>query len=99
MNFQVVQQFLKKKERYIYCKSTIKPPEGFFFQAHLRREGRGFIETGGLFEKWGRGLFHLEETMVSVLYKKLEYKVEKVKCKKVGGLAVKDQNQIWTSGW
>ena len=41
-----------------------------------------------------RGLFHLEETIVSVLHKELEYKVEKLKCKKVGGHAVRDQNQI-----
>ena len=30
-----------------------------------------------------RGLFHLEKTMVSVLQKELEYKVEKLKIKKV----------------
>ena len=55
--------------------------------------GRGLIETGGLFEKGGV-LFNLEETMVSVLHKELEYKVEKLKCKKVGGHAAEDQNQI-----
>ena len=32
--------------------------------------------------------------MVSVLHKELEYKVEKLKCKKVGGNAAEDQNQI-----
>ena len=41
----------------------------------------GLIETGGLFEGWG-GLFNLEKTMVSVLHKELEYKVEKLKNKK-----------------
>ena len=35
--------------------------------------------------------------MVSVLYKELEYKVEKLKYKKVGGHAVEDQKQIRTS--
>ena len=30
---------------------------------------------------WGRGLFDLEMTMVSVLHKELEYKVEKLKYK------------------
>ena len=39
------------------------------------------------------GLFNLEVTMVSVLHKELEYKEEKLKCKKVGGHAA------WTSGW
>ena len=35
---------------------------------------------GGLFERGG--LFNLETTMVSVLQKRLEYKVEKLKYKK-----------------
>ena len=37
--------------------------------------------------------------MVSVLYKELEYKVEKLqeKVQEVGGHTVEDQNQIWTS--
>ena len=38
------------------------------------------IQTGGLFERGG--LFNLETTMVSVLHKELEYKVEKLKYKK-----------------
>ena len=37
--------------------------------------------------------------MVSVLHKEVGYKVEKLKNKKVGGHAPKDQNQIWTSSW
>ena len=37
--------------------------------------------------------------MVSVLQKELEYSVEKLKNKKVGGHAAKDQNQIRTSSW
>ena len=37
--------------------------------------------------------------MVSVLYKELEYKVEKLKYKEVGGHAVEDQNKIRTSSW
>ena len=41
----------------------------------------GWIETGGLFETGG-GLFNLEKTMVSVLHKELDYKVEKLKNKK-----------------
>ena len=46
------------------------------FQGHLRG---GLIETGGLSK--------LENMMVSVLRKELEYKVEKIKYKKVGGHA------------
>ena len=38
--------------------------------------------------------FNLEKTMVTVLLKEPEYNVEKLKCKKVGGHAVEDQNQI-----
>ena len=38
----------------------------------------GLIEMGGLFERGG-SLFNLETTMVSVLHKELEYKVEKLK--------------------
>ena len=45
------------------------------------------------------GLFNLEKTMVSVLHKELEYKVEKLKNKKVGGHAAEDQNQIRTYSW
>ena len=57
----------------------------------LNRHGRGVFER--------RGLFHLEETMVSVLHKELEFKVEKVKYNKVGCHVAKDQNQIQTSSW
>ena len=51
--------------------------------------------------RWGggelidtEGLFNLETTMVSVLHKELENKVEKLfdKCKKVLGHAAEDQN-------
>ena len=55
-------------------------------------------KTGALFERGG-GLFNLEKTMVSVLHKELEYKVKKLKNKKVGGHAAEDQNQIRTSSW
>ena len=52
---------------------------------------------GGLFER--RDLFNLEKTMESVPHKELEYKVEKLKNKKVGGHAAEDQNQTRTSSW
>ena len=35
-------------------------------------------------------MFNLAKTMVSVLHKELEYKVEKLKYKKVGGHATND---------
>ena len=47
----------------------------------------------------GGGLINLEQTMVSVLHKELEYKVEKLNYEKVGGHAAADQNQIQTSSW
>ena len=37
--------------------------------------------------------------MVSFLHKEIEYEVEKLKYKKVGGHATEDQNQIRTSRW
>ena len=44
-------------------------------------------------------LIQLETTMVSVLHKELEYKLEKVKNKKFLCHAAEDQNQIRTSSW
>ena len=55
------------------------------------------MKKGGLFE-W-EGLFHLATMMVSVLLKELEFKVENLKYKKVGGHAAEDQKQIPTSSW
>ena len=42
----------------------------YLFQAHLRGGG-GLYRDGSLFERGG--LFNLEQTMVSVLHKELEY--------------------------
>ena len=53
------------------------------------------IETGGLFE-WGvgeGGLFNLDTMMVSVLYKELEYEVEKLKYKKVEVMQQRIKNE------
>jgi len=44
-------------------------------------------------------LFDLARTMLSVIDKELECKVEKLKHKKVGGHAAEDQEQIQTSSW
>ena len=59
------------------------------------------MEKGGFFEWVGGvgGLFNLEKMTVLVLHKELEYKVEKLKYKKVGGHAPEDQDQIRTSIW
>ena len=57
----------------------------------LGRVGSGGVGWGGV--GWG-GLFNLEKIMVLVLHKELEYKVEKLKYKKVGGHEAEDQNQI-----
>ena len=59
----------------------IRPPGDLFISNPFGRGG-------------GRGLFDLETTMVSVLYKELEYKVGEV-----GGHAAEDQKQIQTSSW
>ena len=78
-------------EQSFHCawKGALLCPHGaYLLQAHLRWRG-GLIETGSL--------FNLEKTEVSVLHKELEYKVEKLKYKKVGGHAAGDQNQIRTS--
>ena len=52
----------------------LSPPGGLFISSPFE-VGGSLIETGG-------GLFNLETTMVSVLPKELEYKVEKLKYKK-----------------
>ena len=61
----------------------------------LEEGGGGYLFQSHL----RRGLFNLEKTLVSVLHKELEYKVEKLKYKKVGGQVAEDQNQIRTSSW
>ena len=55
----------------------LSPPGAYLFQAHLRGD---LTETWGLFEMGG--LFNLKTTMVSVLHKELDCKVEKLKYKK-----------------
>ena len=82
----------------LYRKSSIKPPPGGgLFISSPFVGGGGLIEAGDLLEMGG--LFNLEKTMVSVLHKELEQKVEKLKNKRDGGHAAEDQNQIRTSSW
>ena len=57
--------------RLLTVNPLLSPLGAYLFQAHLRR---GLIET--------IGLLNLETTMVSVLHKELECKVEKLKYKK-----------------
>ena len=76
-----------------YRKSFIKLPGGLFVSSPF--EGGGLYRDGSLFERGG--LFNLEQTMVSVVHKELEYKVEKLKYKEVRGYAAEDHKQIRTS--
>ena len=73
-----------------YHKTSINPPRDLFISSPLE-EWTVLIEMGAY--------SNLEKTMVSVLHKELEYKVENLKSKKVGGQAPKDQKQIRTSSW
>ena len=79
---------MKTNFQEITLNPLLSSPLGLFISGPF--EG-GLIETGGLFNS--------DKTMVSVLHKELEYKVEKLKNKKVGGQAAADQNQIPTSSW
>ena len=57
-----------------YCKPSIKPSGGpIYFEPILG----GLKRDGGLI--WEECLFNLEKTMVSVLHKELEYKVDELK--------------------
>ena len=75
-------------------------PGGLFISSPFEGVFRGGEGGGNRDKGWG-GLhvFNQERRMVSALPKGLEYKVEKLKCKKVGGHAPEDQNQILTSSW
>ena len=62
---------------------TVNPllgPPGDLFISSPFEGGGGVIEMGGLFERGD--LFNLKTTMVSVLHKELDCKVEKLKYKK-----------------
>ena len=73
----------------LYHKSSIKPPGGLFISNTF---GRGLIEMGGL-KFWERGLFNLAKLMVLVLHKELEYKVEKLKYKKLEIMQLRNKNK------
>ena len=73
----LITSFLKK-----YHKFSIKPSGGLFISNPFEGD---LIEMGGL--------FNLEKTMVSVLHKELEYKVEKLKYKKLEVMQPKNKNK------
>ena len=60
-------------------KASHKPSGGVFISSPFDGGG-GYNRDGGLILEGS--LFNLEKTMVSVLHKELEYKVEKLKYKK-----------------
>ena len=62
-----------------YRKSSIKPPGGGLFISSPF-EG-GLNRDGGLIWEEGGGLFNLKTTMVSVLHKEQDCKMEKLKYK------------------
>ena len=66
-------------QRITTVNPLLSPPGGLFISNQF--EEGGLIEKGDLFER--RGLFNLEKTMVSILHKKLEYKVEALKYKRL----------------
>ena len=61
-------------KQFCLLKSSIKLPGGLFVSNTLEVGGGGGV-GGGLYKR--RSLFILAKTMVSVLHKELEYKVEK----------------------
>ena len=60
---------------YVTCtvNPPLSPPGAYLSQSHLW--------GGGL--NRDKGLFHLDKTMVLILFKELEYKMEKLKYKKL----------------
>ena len=65
-------------------------PGGLFISSPFEWGGGGLYRDGSLFERGG--LFNLEQTMVSVVHKEVEYKVEKLKYKEVRGYAASQTN-------
>ena len=63
----------------MYRKSSIKPPGGALFISNTYKGGGG---RQGAYLRGG-AIFNLAKTMVSVLQKKLEHKVEMLKYKKL----------------
>ena len=64
---------------------------GGLFILYSFEGGWGLLETGGLFER--ERSFNLEKTMVSVLHKELDYKVENLKYKKLDVMQPRFKNK------
>jgi len=58
--------------------------------------GGGLKGAGGVFE---RGVGNFRETVVSIHYKEIEYKVEMLKYKKVVDHEAGDHNEIQAYSW
>ena len=80
-------QFAESRE---YTVNHLLNPRGaYLFQIHFKG---GLTETRGAFE---RGyLFNLAKTMVLILHKELEYKVEKLKYKKLEVMQPRIKNKF-----
>ena len=63
---------------YVTCtvNPPLSPPGAYLSQSHLWGGGGGGLNRD-------KGLFHLDKTMVLILFKELEYKMEKLKYKKL----------------
>ena len=70
--------------------NVLLSPGGLFILYSFER-GWGLLETGGLFER--ECSFNLETTVVSVLHKELEYKVENLKYKKLDVMQPRFKNK------
>ena len=66
--------------------NSLRLPEVYYRKSYIKPRGEGLIYikpiSGGAYLR-RRSLCNLETTMVSVLHKELEYKVEKLKYKKL----------------
>ena len=77
----------KFESPFVFRKSSIKPPGGLIYFKHIWGEKGGggplmvLNRDEGLI--WEGGIFNLALAMVSFLLKELEYKVEKLKYKKL----------------
>ena len=72
----------------IFCKYSIKPALVLFILSRFEGGGGLNRNKGLIWEGGGGGSFNFEKTIVSVLHEVLEYKVDKLKYKKVGALEV-----------
>ena len=70
--------------------NVLLSPGGLLILYSFER-GWGLLETGGLFER--ECSFNLETTVVSVLHKELEYKVENLKYKKLDVMQPRFKNK------